>query len=207
MAQTGSITQQFSLAGVGFGGVLSETGEGGLSQVVPLPAGIAGSLADATNIDSLVTGHGLVDTDTLDIHWTDATTGLHKVRRGINIVSVDTNAIVIDETPAGTGDALPVSYPHDVVIAVQVPIVMAPIGDDILMLAMKSTQRATVDFEDGGVSDFAHNFGAANDVYSWDNSTGFTNPLAGTTPDQALATNGSIVAATLTIGILLDSVA
>lgn len=204
MAQTGTITQQFAVGGIAFSGVLTETGEGGLSQIVTLPAGIAGEMANTkTKAISLVTLHGLVTGMFVDIHWTDTTDGTYKVHRGLELTAHDTN----DVTWVGTadGDALP-DDGTAIVIVEQVPIVMAPIGNDIMMLAMKSTQRAIVDFEDGGTSDFVHKFLAADDVYSWDDKTGFTNPLAGKTPDQALASNGSVTEATLLIGILLDSV-
>lgn len=206
MAQTGTISNSYVVGGISFSGKLTETGEGGLSQIVTLPAGISGVMATTkTEVTGLVTLHGLSTGDFVNIHWTDPTDGVtHKVHRGLQLTADDTN----DVTWVGTadGDALP-DDGTAVVIAEQVPIVMAPIGNDILMLAMKSTQRAIVDYEDGGTSKFVHKFDDADDVWSWDTSSGFTNPLAGDTPDQALATNGSVTEATLYIGILLNSVA
>ncbi len=205
MAQTGSITQQFSLAGVGFSGVLSESGEGTIAQVLALPAGNAGVMKSTTGVDGLETGHTIENGALIDLHYTD-TSGDHQCRRGLTVDSlVGDNELTFDETPVGEGDALPPDETA-VVVATQVPIEMTFVGDNLLMIAMKATQRAVMDFSSTITSDFAHKFPNADDVWSWDLKSGFTNPFAGDTPDAGFASNGSVTAATLTIGMLLDTV-
>ena len=205
MAQTGTISSSYVVGGISFTGKLTESAEGTIAQVVALPAGNAGVMKGTTGIDGLETGHGLSPADVVDIHYTD-TAGVHKVRTGIAVDTlVGDNEITMDNAPPGEGDALP---PNDtaLVVTLQVPISIDFTGNNLLMIAMKATQRAVMDFAETITSKFAHKFDAANDVWSWDSSSGFTNPLAGATPNAGFASNGSVTAATLTIGMLLDTV-
>ncbi len=204
MSQTGRITVTVSMGGQAFSGNTSRDGEGCLTQVVTLPAGIAGAIS-AAGVDGLVTGHGIAQSDVIDVHWSDPTDGSHKCRRGITVDGTATNAITFDETPAGEGDELP-AEDTEVVVSVQVPIVSAFDGDQLMIVAAKSGTRSIVDFRTSAASSLAQKL-VAGEPFTWATDQGVTNPMAGDDIASMVASNGAVTATTLYISALLNSVA
>lgn len=204
MSQTGRITVTVSMGGQAFSGNTSRDGEGCLTQVVTLPAGSAGAIS-ASGVDGLVTGHGIAGSSVIDVHWSDPSDGSHKCRRGITVDGTATNAITFDETPEGEGDALP-SEDTAVVVSVQVPIVSAFDGDQLMIIAAKSGTRSIVDFRTSSASALAQKL-VAGETFSWATDQGVTNPMAGDDIASMVATNGETTATTLYISMLLNSVA
>jgi len=176
-----------------------------VAHVVTLPAGFAGAMAAAgTQVTGLAVGHGFVTSNIVDIHWTHPADGVtHKSRRGIVVDSSTATSITFNETPAGTGDA----YPADataVIVGIQVSIDTDWDGDLLDMIAVKATVRAMAVFFDATVALTAH-YLAANAAASWASGLGVTNPYAGNPVSTIYASNGSIVAGTLSVGVLYRS--
>lgn len=204
MSQTGTVTTVYSIGGISFSCKATRTGEMNVGQNVVIPAGKAGAIS-ASGVDGLVTGHGIVGSDLIDIHWSDPSDGTHKCRRGVTVDSAAANAITFDDSPAAEGDALP-AEDTQVVVSVQVPIVMAFDGDLLLIIGAKTSQRAMVDFRDSEGSELAVKL-TANEGWGWTVDQGVTNPMAADDIVLLNASNGSTTETTLQISGLLDSVA
>jgi hypothetical protein len=203
--QRGTLSHNVSLAGLSFGGSIAREGEGVISQVVDLPAGKAGAIS-ATGVDGLATGHGIVQTDVIDVHWSDPADSTYKCRRGLTVDTASANAVTFNETPAGTGDALPAEHTA-VVIAKQVEIADIGFdGDNLVMLAMAADQRAAVDLHDAGGIELAVTM-ETSEGYSWADNLGTASPVAGDDIVSAVASNGTTTATVLYLAALLDSVA
>jgi len=196
------MTQAIDVGGLTFSGTLTRTLTGQVGHSVTLPAGKS-CIRTATGANTLATGHGLVAGNVIDVHWSDPTDGTHKCRRGITIDTANANDVTFDEVPAGVGDALPVDGTA-LVIAVQVIIDTDFDGDLIGMIAVLSPQRAIAVFWDASVVLLAQKL-VANEVFAWVSGLGVTNPLAGNPVAQIKATNGSVTAATLKIGLVYQS--
>jgi hypothetical protein len=202
--QTGRINQSIAIGGLTFSGSITRTAEGVLTQVVDLAAGHAGAIS-ATGVYGLATGHGILDTDTVDVHWTDPSDGTHKCRRGLAVDTSAANAITFDNDPAAEGDALP-AEDTAVVVSVQTEIECAFSGDDLLMIALRASQRCIADIRDAGGSELPQKL-VAGEAWYWASDQGVTNPVASDSLTKIVASNGSAVATTLYIGLLLDTVA
>ena len=116
-----------------------------------------------------------------------------------------TNAITFYETPACEGDELP-AEDTEVVVSVQVPIVSAFDGDQLMIVAAKSGTRSIVDFRTSAASSLAQKL-VAGEPFTWATDQGVTNPMAGDDIASMVASNGAVTATTLYISALLNSVA
>jgi hypothetical protein len=201
--QTGSSTSSFSVGGLAFTSTVSRQGEGIVGHVVDIPAGVAGAIS-ATGVDGLADGHGILDTDVIDVHWTDPSDGTHKCRRGIAVDTSSANAITFDNDPAAEGDALP-AEDTDVIVSVQVVIETEWDGDDVEMIACKATQRAIADFRSAAASLMAAKL-PSGEAWSWASGQGTTNPLTGDPVASVVISNGSTTAAIFSLGLLYQSV-
>lgn len=201
---TGRIASNLSVGGIAFGSTITRTAEGNISHEVSLPAGFAGAISSAATggVDGLVTGHGLVGNDYVDIHWTVA--GVAYSMRGRQIDSASTNAVVLKADPAGEGTALP-AEDTAVIISKQVAIDTVFEGDDIEIIATKSTRNAVVDVRDSSGSELLLDL-VAEEAWWWASDQGVANPLDSDTVASILASNASTTIGTLYIGVLYQSV-
>ncbi len=204
MAQNATLRLNYTIGGTAFASNEVRTAEGAITHVIDLPAGSAGLMDSTTGVDGLVTGHGIVATDIIDLHYDDPTTGLHKVRRGLTIDTDAANAVTFDETPAGEGDALPADGVA-VVISVQVVVNTDFAGDDVEIVATKSDVKAMVDIRTSSASKQAQKL-ATGASWFWMKSFGFTNPLAASAIDEANVSNGSTDVGVVFLAILYQSV-
>lgn len=204
MPQTGTLTVTISIGGIAFSGKASRTGEGSIGQVVTLPAGKAGAIS-ASGVDGLTTGHGIIGTDIIDIHWDDPSDGSHKCRRKVTVDSAAANAITFDNSPAAEGDTLP-AEDTAVVIAKQVTISQGFIANQLQLIGAVATERAVLDFRSSGASELAQKL-VSKEGWAWAINQGVANPMSGDTIATMVASNGSTTAATLTVTGLLDTVA
>jgi len=201
---TAQIVSTISVGGVEFASNVSRTAEGQISHVVVIPAGAAGKRA-ADGVDNLVTGHGFVTSNVIDVHWTDPTDGVtHKVRRGLTVDGATANAITFDETPPALGDTFP-AVGTDVVISLITGIGSVWDGDLLEMIAMKATGRLMAEFWDGGVQYVPQKL-ATEQALTWVAGQGVTNPYTGSPVAVIRVSNGTIVAVTYTLGLLYQSV-
>jgi hypothetical protein len=186
---------------------VSKTADGTVVREVALPVGQAGTLTTRTNdgegVITLSTGHGIAATTIVDIYWAAG------ARYGVRIDSLSGTgdvALAFDDTPAATGDVLPVATTA-VVVTPRVSINVAIDGDEVEMFGVHSTQRGQVSFYDVGDALIKqYELEIAESVESWHSSMTGTNPLTGNPITYARASNASsTTAATLTILALEDS--
>lgn len=201
--QTATISQSISVGGIAFSSQLTREAEGGISQVVDLPAGVAGAIS-AAGVDGLATGHGIAGSAVIDVHWADPTDGSHKCRRGITVDTTATNAITFDETPAGAGDSLP-AEDTAVVVSVQTPVTLAVDGDDIVTIAVRGQYAAIADFRTAEASLLAQKL-IASEAWMYISGQG-ANPLTGDPIASLVLSNNSTYINRIHLGILYDSVA
>jgi len=199
---TATIASTFSVGGIAFTSQASRSAAGQIGHNITLPAGVAGAIS-AAGVDGLATGHGIAGSDVVDVHWTDPADGTHKCRRGLTVDTANANDIEFDETPTGEGDALP-AEDTAVIVGLQVEVNTDFDGDDMEIVAVRSSQRAVIDFRDAAASLSAVKLPAA-EAWSWVSGQGVANPLTGDPVDKAVASNGSTTAATLNLGILYAS--
>lgn len=202
--QTGQIVSNVVVGGIQFSSTVARSAEGQISHVVVLAAGKAGAIS-ATGVDGLTTGHGIVGTNVVDVHWTHPADGVtHKCRRGLLVDSASANAIVFDETPAGDGDALP-AEDTAVIVSVQVVIDTTWDGDLVELVAAKNTVRAVADFRSAAASLMALKQ-VAGEAWSWASGQGGANPLTGDPTTKIVLSNGAVTAGTFYCGVLYQSV-
>ena len=203
MTQTSSATESFLLGGVSVTNTSVRTGDRVQGYDLSLPASPVG-LISAAGIDTLPTGHGIAQSDIIDVHWDDSGTGDHKVRRGLTVDVATTNAIEFDETPAGEGDTLP-SQGTSVFAAKQVVITNLSIeGDNILMFAAGADVKSVIDIRQNSSTSKQVTKIAIGEGWSWIVDSGDTNPFAAITSTIIRASNGSGSVGTLTVGIHYD---
>jgi len=167
---------------------------------IPLPAGkavtswVKGAGDDAATCN-LPADHGYVD-GKMDVFWTGG-------RRYDVDGTIVTNALTLD---GGTGDAFPASASADVVVCTPIQINTAIDGDQVAMMIVNCTQRASLYFEDADGDSIAHlDISAANEPYTWHDTSNLTNPLTGDPIVVCFASNGSTTAAVLDISTGEDS--
>lgn len=198
----GSVAVTILAGGMTIKGTASQEGEGQAGQSIALPAGKAGAISAAAGVDGLVTGHGFVHDDEVAVHWTAG--GVRKCRYGMVVDVASTNAVTF--TVAGAGDALP-AEDTAVVLSKEVSSDLAFDGDAALVAAVRCDQNAHAQFyEDGSASDL-HLVLTALAAWFWIVGCGYTSPLATRTPTAVRASNASTTAATLAVGLTLDTVA
>ena len=198
--QTGTIASTINIGGVGFTGTTTFSADGQISQVVALPAGVAGTVSGVSGLNNLPTGHGFQVGQVVDVHWTDIY-GVRHSRRELTITAVDVNTIGFGGTPEG--DALP-AIATPVIVGLVVPVLTTWAGDDTMIVAARTSDLSTVDFRTSGAS-VAHVELIAGGVWSWASGLG-ANPLAGNTIVTVHASSAGTVAQTLWLGVLYNSV-
>lgn len=201
--QTGQITSNILIGGIGFTSAVTRTAEGQISHVVALPPGLAGAIS-ADGVDGLATGHGLQAADVIDLHWTAS--GEQKCRRGIRVDTAGANAVTFDDDPAAEGDALP-AVDTAVVVGKQVSIDTLWDGDEVEMIAARAASGGVIDFrKDDGSSALAVKM-VGSEAWSWVSGQSVNNPFAGLSLASIRASNSGTASSTLHIGVLYQSVA
>ncbi|MEA1951483.1 MAG: hypothetical protein U9N87_08865 [Planctomycetota bacterium] len=197
----GTIAENIALAGISIQSSITRTASGQISHEVILSAADAGTLSTRTT-DTAGTltmddaGHGISTGDIIDIYWTGG------VAYGATVGTVSGTSVPF--TLAG-GDALP-AQGTDVTADVQQEINTDFDGDDMKMLAVVSTKRGHIHFQEEDGTDIDAEELSSNEGWTWASDTGVTNPLAGNPVGQVMASNGDLTGtATLKIGVLYDS--
>ena len=196
---TAKIASALQIGGIAINSVISRTDEGQAGQEVTLPAASGGTLTtrtdDDTGVITLTAGHDIV-TGKVDVYWADG------VAYGMDAV-VTVNSCTID---LGAGDNLP-DAETVVTVANQVDINIEIVGDDLIVLALQSSLRSSVDLHDSGSSSLLALELLAAEAYTWATNGNVTNPVAGDVVDSIQASNGDSSAdATLQIGVLVNTV-
>lgn len=197
---TGTITSTANVGGVSASAQITRTAN--LQTTYDgsdLPAGKAGTLTtrtdDDTGVATLGAGHGITDTDTVDVFWSGGS------RYGVDVTSVDGNAVSIN---VGSGDNLPAATTA-LVVTKQVTIDVDFDGDKVEMIVVSNSKRVHLDFQEGDGTSIKARDIPAGEGWSWVASQGITNPLTGNPVGKIQATSGEATAATLKIGVLYSS--
>jgi hypothetical protein len=179
-----------------------ETGDQQQSFEITLPAGEAGTVLSGGTTTSgvlTITGHSLSNTDVIDIYWVGG------ARFGVTIDTSDSNTVTFDDTPPATGDSLPVDTTA-IVATLRINVNVAIDGDNVQMFGIGCGQRCQCQFYDSGDAVIKqYDLQVANAVETYYQSSAEANPLTGNPITYAMASNGTITAATLTILSLEDS--
>jgi len=199
------IEQNISVAGLTFSGRTEREQTGtvahDLSGDNALAAAKSGTLStrtdDNTGILTLGAGHGISAGDVVDVYWTGG------MRYGMDVTADDATTITVD---LGAGDVLPAQ--DSAVIACKVTTINSDWdGDDLSMIAVHSTKRASIDFLDSGGASIDQQELTANEPWIWVKDQGIANPLTGNAVDDIRVSTAETSATTaIKIGGLLDTV-
>jgi hypothetical protein len=200
---TGSFSIVMSVGGVTLMNTpVQETGDHPQTWEITLPAGEAGTLSTRTADGEGVltsTGHSIEAADVVDIYWSGG------ARYAVTVDSVDANTITFDDTPAATGDVLPVATTA-IVVTQRFQVNAAIDGDNVQMFGIICDQRSQCTFYDTGdaiIKQYA--LAVANAAETYYQSSSESNPLTGNPITYAMVSNGTVTAATLKIVSLEDS--
>lgn len=161
---------------------------------VTLPAGKSGTLTtrtdDNTGIVTVASGHGITDSDTVDVYWS---TGR---RYGVDVTATGATTIEID---LGSGDNLP-AQSTVVVVCKQVVVNKAIDGDNVKIIGLSAELAASTGFgtritffdavSAGGSAVGSGIYLAANEPLIIDVQGGATNLLTGSPILSFVASNG-----------------
>lgn len=203
-----TISEQITIAGLSFGSLITRTLEGSIAQDVDLAAGVSGTLTTRTDADTgvitMAEGHGITDSDKVDVHWDDAG-GLHKVAYDFTVTAYDSTTISID---LGSGEDLP-AQDYTVVACIRQTIDCDFDGDLLTaegMIVIGCDRDAHVEFQENNDTHIHPQPIDAGESWRWLSRQGVTNPLTGNPVGKIMFSNGSETAGTLRIGVLYDSV-
>ncbi len=203
MAQLSQATLNYTLGNFSIASTVSRNADRVEGYDFTVPVGIAGEIT-AIGADMLVTGHGFLSSDVVDVHWDDPSSGDHKIRRGLVIDTANTNDVLYDETPAGEGDALPADGTVCVVSKQVTLTTISVVGNNIVMIAAGSNLKSVIDIRDASVSKQLTKF-AVDQSWSWIKDVGDTNPFAGITIVAIRVSNGSVVLGSVNFAVHYDN--
>jgi hypothetical protein len=175
------------------------TEEGSIALTPTLVAGDAGTInAGGDGVDTLATGHGILDTDTVTIAWA---TGK---RYGCTVETSTTNAITV---AAGAGDALP-AEDTAVIVGVEQELIFPLDGDEVVILLVDCQQRSVAHFRKAAdVSMFALELQTNAPPFLWFTDCGYANPLTGDACLTVVVANCTTTAALMTLVAIFDPAA
>ncbi len=202
-----SYSISLSVGGVAIQKAVTRTGDHPNTYEISLPAGKSGTLTtrtdDDTGVLTVASGHGITDSDTVDVYWSGG------MRYGVDVTATTSTTISID---LGSGDVLPAASTA-IVVTKQVDINTHIDGDNVQIIAIAaeytdqaSADKAHVDMQDSGGATIEEIDLTANVPRVYDITGGDTNVFTGNPITQTKASNGSsTAAATLKILSLEDS--
>jgi hypothetical protein len=168
-------------------------------EAIPLAAGCAGSSwvkdTGTTAHCNVLAEHGWTSC-TVDVYWS---TGMR-----FNVsATINDHAFVL---AGGLGDQYPLTGNTTIVISKVKTINTAIDGDNVQLLCINSSVRASVYFEDAGaVAVKQIELTANNPIYTYAERDGEASPLTGDPITVCYASNGTLLDGTLTILSLEDS--
>ncbi len=200
-----SVQYQIEVAGLSIGGVVNKSEEGSFAHAPTLAAGVDGTLStrssNTAGVLTLGAGHGLTDADTIDVHWTDAD-GLHCVAYDCTISTYDSTTVTFT---GASGVVLP-AQDYAIVAGERITIDSDWSGDLLELIGMSADQDWHAEFQENDADSLLALTMDAGEPVAWLADQGITNPWAGDAVGKIVISNGSIVAASVQIGGLYDSV-
>lgn len=193
---TDSINVSGSVGGVAIGGALTATAEHAANGAPSVAAAIEGTLTTrstaTTGVITLGSGHGITDSDTVDVYWTDG------LQHDCAVTAYDSTTITIG---SGTGDDLPDQDSTVKVGKVQTEDCADFAGSNVLMWFVMLTYRGYVRLQTSVPADVAVKEFTGSDPLLWVSGQLTTNPLAGSTIAQIQVSAGTTQADELKYGI------
>jgi len=188
-----------SIGGSTFNSVITKVDELEAVFTKTLPAGNVGTVTTRTDADTgiltVASGHGITDSDFVSVFWE----GGH--RYGVDVTATTATTISID---LGTGTDLPL-VTVAIVVSKEETHSIAITGNQLIMFAIDSINKATINFRDGSNASLLFYHLLANEGRLWIKDIDVTNPLAGDVVASVIIANGGTVALTLSIGMLLST--
>jgi hypothetical protein len=190
---TGRVNISYRVGGAVVDAQIDREDEQGAATLVPLPAGIAGTLTTRTDADTgivtVLAGHGITTSDTVTLFWAGG------VRRGLTVTATAATTISID---VGAGADLP-AVSSVVTIAKEVVTSLGHIGNDLAIFAIHSVNRLMANIRDATPATILALDIAGRESFAYISTFSGTNPFAGETLVTAVLANGGTTAATATI--------
>ena len=203
---TGTITETIAIGGeevtatITRAGALAITARFGPNENDTFPAGKAGTLTtrtdDDTGILTVAEGHGITDSDTVDIYWDGG------VQYGADVTGTTGTTISID---LGLGDNLP-SESTVIVVTKRITVDFDIDGDNVKMLAFSATTRAHCVLAKNDDTVIKAQELTANEPWQWVSDQGITNPLTGDPIGKAEISNGSTTDGAFFLGAIINPV-
>lgn len=196
---TGRITMNADVGGVAMASTITRTADGHIGHSPTLPIALAGTLStrstDTAGTLTLGAGHGLVQTNIVDLYWAGGR------RYDVVVGVVDGNNVPIS---GGSGDVLPTQT--TAITTQQQTVIDTDFDADLLeMIAMCCANRGHASFYETGAIALAVDL-PAGEVWEWHSGGSATNPLAGKTIDRVVVTQAATATtATLKLGGLYNS--
>jgi len=165
-------------------------------QEIPVPAGNSGTLTTRTdNVSGVLTmadaNHGIVNTNVIDIHWTDAS-GFRQFCYNAVAANVSGNSV---EFSGAAGTVLPA---QNTAIVADIEIVVNDIGfdgDNARMFAAQMKDKAGgVQFVDAGGSVLLAAALPADQAFCWWDDGPISNPLTGNAVAKLILSSANAVA-------------
>ena len=197
------LTMVVSLGGVSFQKTITETGDhpnvyGDGVNSINLAAGKDVTGWTQTDADTaqctLGNGHGYSN-GKMDVFWDGGS------RYDVD-GTVDGDTLDLD---GGTGDNFPATNTNDIIVCTPQQINTAIDGDNIQMLVIQSTTRASCYFEDSGAAAVNRIHVYGNQPYTYYQQSGDTSPLTGNPATVCYASCGANTAGVIAILSLEDS--
>lgn len=200
---TGTITITASIGGVSLHKTIQESGDhpnvyGDASTDIPLAGGKEVTdwvESDGTAECNLPSGHGYSN-GKFDVFWEGGSR--------YDVDGIITEDVVLD-LDGGTGDEFPISETTGVIVCPPQQINTAIDGDEIQMLVINCTKRASLYFEDAEEEPVARIHVNGDQPYLYYKQSGADSPLAGEPVTVCWASCGETAASVLTILSLEDS--
>lgn len=167
---------------------------------VSIPAAEAGSLSTRTDADTGVitadeSGHGITDSDLVDVYWTGGS------RRGMTVSSVVGALISVD---AGNGDDFP-TQGTEVAVVIPTTLDLEVLGTNVAAIALYTEARGQFVFHDAGGEEL---FKRLDDgaVYIWHEDEGLDNPITGDSIESVKVSHENTSAAkTMKVAVTYDN--
>jgi hypothetical protein len=176
-----------TVGGLAFASVVTIDGVAAIPVSTELAAAKTGTLTTRTDDNTgeltLASGHGVTTGQRIDVYWAAGK------RYGMTVGTVASLVVPVD---GGAGDNLPIAT---TAITAQVPteIPFSVVGNDLQALAAYATRRSMVTLADGSSNHLNVELvpDDPDQIYTWTEDDGTTNPVAGDTLTKTFLSNGS----------------
>jgi hypothetical protein len=181
------LNKNATASGLSFASLVTVDSDAAIPVQLTLAAAKTGTLTTRTDDNTgeltLESGHGVTTGQRIDVYWS---TGK---RYGMTVGTVAALVVPID---GGAGDNLPIAT---TAMTAQVPeeVAFSVVGNSLKALAAYATRRSMVTLADGSSNHLNVELDASgpDQIYTWTDQDGTTNPVSGDTLTKTFLSNGS----------------